>query len=137
MRKFLLLLLLLLCLTGCGSVVADTTTPAPRDTPNSARTDFEVIGRVEQVEEEFLVLTLYLYEASGEPSREPQTLASIDPNRYVPGYETRAIQLPQGSLFYRLENGELVSAAIGEIAIGDVVGATSADGSAPTVVLYN
>ncbi len=144
----LLLAALLLTLSACGSQApAETVALTPRATPNSARSNFEVLGRVEQVEQEFLILTLYLYEpedepsteasveASGETSDKAQKLAQLQPSDYIPGYEVRAIQLPQNAAFYRADSGALTESSVWDIAVGDVVGAAS-DDSGMSIVLY-
>lgn len=135
MRKILLLCMLLVLLAGCASAEMPEATPAARETPNSDRTDFELVGLVTQAEEEFIIVELYLFEASGEPSGTTLSLASVEPEELIPGYETRAILLNGDvQVWYRYE-GELYAADQSSLWAGQTVG-ISAAGQSMSIVIY-
>lgn len=135
MRKILLLCMLLLVLTGCAAAPAPETSLAARETPNSDRTDFELIGLVTQAEDSFIIVELYLYEASGEPSGTALSLASVEPEGLIPGYETRAILLDEGVEVYCRYEGELYAADKSSLWEGQTVG-VSAAGESMSIVIY-
>ena len=135
MRKILLLCALLTLLTGCASAPAAATVAAARETPNSDRTDFELVGLVTQVEEAFIIVELYLYEASGEPSGTALSLASVEPEGLIPGYETRAILLDEGVQVYCRHEGQLYAADKSSLWAGQTVG-VSAAGETMSIVIY-
>ena len=137
MRKILILFILLLLLAGCGSEPAAAEVPATaRATPNSDRTDFELVGLVTQAEEEFIIVELYLYEASGEPSGTALALASVEPEGLIPGYETRAILLDAGVQVYCRYEGVLYTAGTSSLCAGQTVG-VSAAGESMSIVIYS
>lgn len=135
MRKILLLCVLLAMLSGCAPAEAPEATPVVRETPNSDRTDFELVGYVTQAEEEFIIVELYLYEASGEPSGTTLSLASLEPEGMIPGYETRAILLDEGVSVWYIYDGELFEVDKSYLYAGQSVG-VSAAGESMSIVIY-
>lgn len=135
MRKILLLCVVLVLLAGCAPAAVPEATPVARETPNSDRTDFELVGRVTQAEESFVILELYLYEASGEPDGTTLSLAGVEPEGLIPGYETRAVLLDEGVNVFYLYEGELLPVHKSYLYAGQDVG-ISAAGDQMSIVIY-
>lgn len=121
-------------LAGCAPVQAPVATPTA--SPAAARTDFEVVGTVGQADEDFLILELHLYEASGEPTGGVQTLAALDAQSLIPGYESRAILLPKAPEVWLRYEGVLYPVDKSYLLAGQLVG-VSAAGETMSIVIYD
>lgn len=136
MKKLLPLLTALLLLAGCSGAPEAEYEASARETPNSDRTDFELVGTVTQAEDSFLILELFLYEPSGEPAGDVNALANVDAQSLIPGYETRAVLLDPGTEIWYRYGEEVFSAGPSYLAAGQRVG-ISAAGEKMSILIYD